>query len=525
MKIHQNILNRISVLYLSIPLFIFLFNWLKPIYSAILISALLIILFMNFKKETVSTELENTNRYCAFENNKKYYEISKLFFIITVILCVSWCVLAGLGNIVFQLRPDWNVKNAIMHDLINFSWPVVYDNGVALTYYFGILLPSALFGKFVSFLGFQHDVAFKAANYFSLFWGSTGVSLIAFNLYSFINIERKKILILVLFIFFSGLNIFLVKENFLFPPNYDIEHYVIGDIFYSYPSHTGQLFFAAVQCIATWLVTMLFLGNSKDITNMGFYLVLTLFYSPFAAIGISFYFITITFIELFKSIVKKSNIIFKQIFNIKNILSILFIFPVIYLYFKSNHTAAAVTSLQFNFHVYIINFIIFNALILIIILVNRFKNNLIFWIMTICLILIPFNSTVVIDFCMRAVIPSLCILSVFEIKMLMEKPLTKSDKICKKLAIVYFIAGIIIPITFINLIFYNTYKESSDNYIFDVVKTFKNKIPLENCTWVNDVGNYCNYGSLEPNNYPFWKYLAASKRSPHKYEHSGISKS
>ena len=119
MKIHQNILNRISVLYLSIPLFIFLFNWLKPIYSAISISALLLILFINFKKETVSTELENTNQYCAFENNKKYYEISKLFFVITVILCVSWCVLAGLGNIVFQLRLDWNVKNAIMHDLIN----------------------------------------------------------------------------------------------------------------------------------------------------------------------------------------------------------------------------------------------------------------------------------------------------------------------------------------------------------------------------------------------------------------------
>ncbi len=519
MKIYQNILNRISVLYLSIPLFIFLIFWLKPIFSLITVSALagiLVLIFNNNAKNSVSKKEDAVKTYSLSDSALDYYEIKKYIFILTIFIAFIWCLLAGLGSIVYQYGPDWNPKNAIMHDLIELSWPVIYDNGSALTYYFGFSLPSALFGKLVSFLGFQHNIAFKAANYFALFWASAGVSLIAFNLYYLINTEKKKLLIFLLFIFFSGLDIFLANKNCFFPPDYIIEWHNL----HCYPSHTGQLFFNHLQSISPWLVTLLFVKSYKDITNMGIYSVFTLFYSPLAFLGISFYFIIITSIELFKSIVQKSNAIFKQIFNIKNILSIVFLFTVLFLFFKSNHNAdnSRFVIADLSSIIFISKFIFFEVLILILLLINKFKKNIIFRIMTLYLIMIPFCRLLSgeSDFYMRASIPSLCILSIFTIKMIMNDSESKFDNICKKLVVIHFIVGALTSIILIYGILYNTYYLNSNEYIQDIAKTFKNKISPENCHWFEDIGDYCNYATTDKNNYPFWKYLASPKRNRDK---------
>jgi len=46
----------------------------------------------------------------------------------------AWTVFSGLGG-AFPQKNDLHWRNAILHDLLNYSWPVRYADGSALTYY------------------------------------------------------------------------------------------------------------------------------------------------------------------------------------------------------------------------------------------------------------------------------------------------------------------------------------------------------------------------------------------------------
>ena len=238
------------------------------------------------------------------------------------------------------------------------------------------------------------------------------------------------------------------------------------------------------------------------------------------------YLAVISIIYLVKSINnKKLKHFFKKVFSVENLLILPVIFT-IYMYFKSN-ASVNIDSLKFilfdnSFNITkllisIIIFVIFEAGIYFILVFHKFKKNIVFQITIFSLCGIPFfQFGKCADFCMRASIPALTILMLFVIKYLFNQ---KNPKAIKIFLVIAFLLGSITPtVELLRSISHSLYANKS-TLIKDNLKTYNNKIYKENCKYELISGysilavstNYCNYGSIEPEKYFFFKYLAKQK--------------
>ena len=69
--------------------------------------------------------------------------------IILLLTSTTWLSLSGAGGIGYQ-RGDWMKHESVLKDLIEHTWPVIYDfyqTPVPLVYYLAFYLPAALAGK------------------------------------------------------------------------------------------------------------------------------------------------------------------------------------------------------------------------------------------------------------------------------------------------------------------------------------------------------------------------------------------
>jgi hypothetical protein len=155
-------LHRITILYLIIPFIIFCMGWLR---LSVAIPATAIILWATWQllKQDSLAQLPISNSQFPFY---------------LLLITFTWTLLSGVGGYTFQ-NWDHNWRNAVLHDLINYDWPVFYSTPESgpvkmLVYYVGYWLPSALVGKL---LGWQ------AANFFLFLWTWLGVfSLLCISL-------------------------------------------------------------------------------------------------------------------------------------------------------------------------------------------------------------------------------------------------------------------------------------------------------------------------------------------------------
>ena len=127
-----NHLVLIAYLYMLLPIFIFYLGWLKPIFAMptiVLIGSGLFFLLKSEYKE------------------KEFIEIHVASLVLIFLIIGIWVYLSGVGGFWPQMQ-DWHWRNAILRDLIEYTWPVIYPKtGNALVYYYNYFLPSALFGK------------------------------------------------------------------------------------------------------------------------------------------------------------------------------------------------------------------------------------------------------------------------------------------------------------------------------------------------------------------------------------------
>ena len=221
---------------------------------------------------------------------KDYSFISLEFLVFSFLIIFTWVFFSGIGGFGFQ-NLDFLARNAVFHDLINYPWPVIYDfsadstlkemfgNTGALVYYFAYWLPSALVGKLLGW---------KIANFVLFIWTLVGVSLCILLITRYIG--KASILIVLAFVFFSGLDIvgeiMVYMREFIphaytgiyFPSanywgfylrytlnNYHLEMWNSGDgfSFLNYNSHTVQFFWVFNQSIPAWLVTLLLLNLNQ----------------------------------------------------------------------------------------------------------------------------------------------------------------------------------------------------------------------------------------------------------------------
>ncbi len=258
-------LQRISILYLAIPFIIFCMGWLR---LSVAVPAVIIILFalwQLFKNSpTLTFHFPLSTRSAAF----------------CLLLAGTWLLLSGVGGYTFQ-NWDHHWRNAVLHDLINYDWPVFYatpETGPVkmLVYYVGYWLPSALVGKL---LGWQ------AANFFLFLWTWLGVFLVSLHLASVLKTSPVKAALLL--IFFSGMDVlgtlFLAPEYPTLLPA--VTHLEVWNGSLQYSSFTTQLFWVFNQAIPAWLCISL-LADESPITNKLFTFSLCFFFAPLAAVGL-----------------------------------------------------------------------------------------------------------------------------------------------------------------------------------------------------------------------------------------------
>ena len=320
-KFNIDKLKNYGILYLSLPLFLFCVLWLK-LYIAlpILLIFIYIIIRLLRRKGTAADNI---------------LELNFPAIILIILAVLFWCYTSGIGGGFYQSW-DQHFKNAAFRDLINFKWPVIYERyNIGLVYYFGIWIVPALMGKLVIFLGFSKNVAWIFANIFLYLWCTLGLLLSMLLLCSYCKCHKflKVLMLLGVFMAFSSPDIIghFIVNGIYFTGN--IEWWSVD---FALRSNTTSIFWAYNQAIPLWLAGSLFLEAGKE-KYIPLVLVLTLFYSPFCAIGLVpfyFYFI-LMYIKKKVSENNKKDIV-SYFINIENVFAYLVILPILYLFYTSN---------------------------------------------------------------------------------------------------------------------------------------------------------------------------------------------
>jgi len=271
-SISENWLVRIAWLYLLIPFLVFCLGFLR-IYISLPMLALFGWLSIRLWKSDQSSE-------------KLVRPRSDWLFLGLIILV--WVFFSGVGGDAFQ-NTDFNGRNAIFRDLINYSWPVYYTNlgssvmpahTFSFVYYFGFWLAPALIGKLLGW---------TAANIALFLYTVLGVGITVSLLAK--RMKTSLLASILLLMFFSGMDILgaLLKQYAspgiyptLWPPISHLEWWQT----YQISSFTTQLFWVVNQAVPAWICTLLVLTR-KD--NHLIFLVWSLcfFFAPIPALGLA----------------------------------------------------------------------------------------------------------------------------------------------------------------------------------------------------------------------------------------------
>ena len=177
-----------SVLYMLLPALIFISGWVSAFPAGIFLCLGIFLIYSQTKHAQ--------GKLCF---GKKLHHRS---LAIAILILFIWVLLAGIGGCWYQ-NGDFAFRNAMMGDLINKPWPVIFPDGKIFNYYFSSFLPAAFCGKFTGeFLG-QKLMAV---------WSFIGIALCF--LWFLSALKKNSIwLILLIFIFWSGLDIIAISAE------------------------------------------------------------------------------------------------------------------------------------------------------------------------------------------------------------------------------------------------------------------------------------------------------------------------
>ena len=421
------------VIYMVLPIIIFLLGWVKPIFSIPFVIIIGLVAFRLIKDETVRPKLP--------EVKKRDIEVLVIAFIIIAL----WVFFSGIGGSCYQ-NEDHIYRNALFNMLVENDWPVVktfQEDGVEtsylLVYYIAFWLPSAIVGKVLGI---------SAGWFFQMLWASIGI----WFFYYLISVYLKRIslLPLVILIFFSGLDVIGSaitngSDVSLFAPDH-LEQWAYKMQFSSF---TTQLFWVFNQAIPSWLLTILILMQKKN-KYIVFFMGINLLACPFPFIGL-FPFLIYVICRNVRNLIEV-KIILRDLFSIENILGGGISGIVTCLYFKANNSGQHMVFLPAQ--VSNINAFIFTVVIFILLEVGIYviavykyqkKNPMLYlafaFLCTCPLIQVGYGS----DYCMRVCIPAQVVLFLIVISTL-YKALEKKDMFTTIFLAIILVVGSVTPI-------------------------------------------------------------------------------
>ena len=506
MKIKIWKLQSASYLVLLLPSIFFIAGWVSTIIAIPAILALLAAYFFIVRN--------------AKKNYEAVFELDKSSVITIAVLMFIWCYVSGHGGFFYQSN-DHHWRNAILRDLINFDWPVIYEGSdSSLVYYIGFWLIPAAVGKiFALFAGAK--TVWLAANIAMFIWSYIFLCLISVLVcYITKAVTYKKVLLATLIlIFFSGMDIIGILMTRSWNVSGIPNHLEWWAVEYQYSSNSTQLFWVFNQSTPAWLATALFLAE-KNVKNFIFLCLSILACSPFPLVGL-FLLLLCVGIKFLLNAIRNDKVkdFFKDAFSPQNIIAVLVILPVFYLYYKGN---VAIETKGFHFFMgnmktgeinVIVRYVLFCLLefaLLALLLIKENRKKPLYWFAVISLFVLgAFRMGTAADFAMRATIPALFVLMVLTINHFNDNIVIRKEAseryVCLRRTSIALIAVLIIgsitPLVECFRAFNAVYVEGKLNLAADRIVAFSDK----------PVKDYKNFMSEHYRETEFYKLLQKKK--------------
>lgn len=366
-------LKNAIMLYIYIPMIIFVFGW-TNIFVALLCLGVFGFVFYSFNKKEIK--------------DRKIY-ISKSTVIISIIIIAIICYSAGIGRFVDQ-GYDWIKHNSVLNDLTNKSWPVYYNNKgekSMLTYYIGQYIFPSFIGKIFK--------SFRLSEIINYVWCVFGIFLVFVQITSLLNVNKKikQYLTLFILLFFNTGIIATVIRRIAFSKDFvtsSLWAFLGHGIKLDLRNNYYDLFLLFSQTIVIWMITLLFIEYKNNLSLYAIILLPCLLYGTICLIG----FIPLAIVMIIYEIKKDYKSGLKGLFHYNNILMTMTWGIMLFLYLYGNVLGEKPKSIGFRFvsygkwwPVYFI-FIIANVIVLYLLILKDNKRNylLVAAVIEICLI-------------------------------------------------------------------------------------------------------------------------------------------
>ena len=391
-----------AYMYMILPILVFFATWLKWYIGALAIALTICGTVFLFKNMHTTERLILPRKHLILA-----------FAVVTVWMWSS--------SIFFFQTWDNHYRNAIFWDLCNYKWPVIYpESGNALVYYLMQWIIPAAVGKIFGI---------TVANITLLIWNILGVFLVFLGICIVVRPKSNGQIwaAIVIFLTWSGLSAIGHTwvdirgfGSFGLTSGYDWPALYYGYA-YQFTPNDALLAWVYNQTIVPWLGVVLFMAD-KRLRNFAFLGLCILPYGPLPFVGLLLFFVAIFFESLAKNGFKDT---LKECLSVQNICASIGIFPVFYLYFKTNVAGSyigfyeVVDTFGIRHIIFLVAFYLLQFGIYCLLIGREYKKSTVFWTVVISLVLIPhikvgFSR----DFCMRASIPALLILMILIIQFL-----------------------------------------------------------------------------------------------------------
>ena len=414
-KIQYPWLYASIVLFLTIPLFMFFMGYLK-----LIVGIPLTLIFGGLLLYAVSDCANDPDGH-KLSLSETTLEVPVSYIIVFAVTALLISYVSGVGEYIYSLQ-DHEYRRAILRDLIDYDWPVIYNyktqtnpevieifknatGNRAFSYYFIYWMPAALVGKMFGF---------NAGNLVLFLWNSVGIFL------SFLGasaaIKKFTYWVPFIFVFFSGLD---AIPNMVYElTQYDgwrwFEGYVTS---MSYVSNFREMASVFNQMIPCFLVVCL-LMMSFNVRSLGLTSGILFCYSPWAVFGILP--MVIATLCSKKHRASKVSRTITNALSPSNIASAMFILLIFGSYYMTNSAAVSYKGFAWEYFdsplKFVIAYIVFVLVEVIpfaLILYKSEKSNIVYWAAFATLLILPFyRISEMNDFTMRGSMPALFFFSI-----------------------------------------------------------------------------------------------------------------
>lgn len=389
------------IIYLYLPLIVFMLGWVSPVVSVPVLIISIIGIFFAMKN-------------VWNDNKSKIIPVSVLEIGLIFVLFIFFFIFVGQGDL-FPQDFDWHKHHAIFNDLLNYSWPVVYDNDSMLTYYLGQYIVPAAIAKILFHSNLVMRIMIPV-------WNALGLLLVYIFMVSFLNAETKvkKLGIILAVIFWGGgtnwgnIVYRIAGHETIGMLDGQYKWIDIERIRIHFASNYDACYGAFQHVISPWVACSFFVGNRKN-TETYVMLALPLMFS--ATFGFVYFAALLLFFAIYDLVKdKRFKEWIKTIFSKGNLL-LLPMAAVVLIYLAGNFlgekpSAVGVRIIPMTGYMdFFIIFVLCEFLGYAIFLFKRNKRNVMFYAIIIELLIIPFISLGLFnDLCSRGGIPARYIL-------------------------------------------------------------------------------------------------------------------